>query len=129
MENTNRTSLSKLFIAIGGLLVANSLAFLVGDLAGATWDVGQPFLIGIGVVIGATIAPMLLGGLVARLVSLKSAKAVKWLSWGVLVFSVLGSPAGWLASGDLATGASLAAMHFFEGLAFFWALRPAKTKK
>ena len=128
MENNNKTSLSKLLIAIGGLLIANSLAFLAGDLAGASWDVGQPFLIGIGVVLGATVMPMLLGGLVARLVSLKSAKAVKWLSWGVLAFSLVGSPAGWLASGDVATGVSLAAMHVFEGLAFFWAIRPAKAQ-
>ena len=125
MQNRNKVNFPKVLIATAGALLANSIVFAIGTSAGASWDVGQPFLVGIAIVLGATALPMLLGALVAGFVSGKWSKAQNWFAWGVLAFSVVGSPSGWAASGQAATGLALAAMHVVVGLAWFWAIKPS----
>lgn len=127
MEYSNRANFRKILIAAGAALIANLALFGIGNAAGATWDAGQESPVGLGLVAGASVGPMLIGGLVAWLISSKTSKPLTWLSWGVLAFAVLGSPLGWVASGDTATGLALGGMHVVEGLAFFWAVKPTKN--
>ena len=127
MENSSRANFRKILIAAGAALIANLALFGIGTLAGATWNVGQPAPVGLGLVIGASVGPMVIGGFVAWLISSKTSKQLNWFSWAVLIFAVLGAPLGWVASGQAATGLALGAMHIVEGLAFFWAVKPAKN--
>lgn len=126
MTTQTKLSFRRALIAIAGALIANLAIFALASLAGASWQVGQPFPVGVGLVVGATVAPMLLGALVVRAVGIKWPKTMNWFAWGVLTFAVLGSPMGWVSSGETATGLALGSMHIVAGLAWFWALKPAK---
>ncbi len=99
-------------IAAGAALIGNLVAFAIGSAAGASWEVGQPQPVGIAAVVASSIFPMLIGTLlfnrVPRLQSL--------LPIGGLVFAVISSPGGYLASPEVATGAALGVMHIITGL-------------
>ncbi len=126
MESRATINFKNILLATAGALVANALVFAIASAAGASWDVGQPFKVGIAMVLGATAGPMLLGGYVAKLITAKRPKALNIFAWGVLVFTVVGAPSGWAASGEAATGIALGLMHIVVGIAWFLAL---KTKR
>lgn len=123
---SNQISFKKLWAATGIALAANLVVFAVGDLAGATWDVGMPTTVSIAMVIGASVAPLLLGGAVAKLVISKWTKLRAFAAWAVLVFAIVGSPMGWISSNDVATGIALGIMHIFVGVAWFAVFKPVK---
>jgi len=122
-----QVSNNKVFIGTGIALFANSAIYFIGGAAGATWSVGLPFTVGLLMVAGATVFPMLLGGQVVRLVGKWKPSIITLSAWLVLVFSVAGSPSGWLASKDLATGVALGGMHFVVGLAWFFSIQSRKA--
>lgn len=117
-----QVSTKSVFIGTGAALAANLTLYLAGTAFGATWNVGLPFTVGIAMVAGATVLPMLVGGQVVRLLGKKRPAIIKWAAWLALAFSVAGSPSGWIASHDLATGISLGAMHVAVGLAWFFSI-------
>lgn len=123
MDSANRVSYLKILVVTGIALATNVTLYAAGSASGATWDVGQPFLVGIGMVLGATLIPMLLGGLVAKVASAKWPRLRSVLAWGVLVFAILGAPSGWLASGDSATGVALGLMHVTVGVTWFFGVK------
>ena len=123
MAEVNSLSFKKVLVVTGLAAAVNASVYAVGSASGATWDVGQPFLVGIGMVLGATLAPMLLGGLVAKLASGRWPRSRSALDWGVLAFSILGAPMGWIASGDAATGVALGLMHVTVGVAWFFGIK------
>jgi hypothetical protein len=110
------------FIGTGVALLANAALFLIGSAAGATWNVGLPFTVGLAMVAGATIIPMLLGGQVVRLLGSWKPSIITLSAWLVLVFSIAGAPSGWISSNDLATGLALGAMHVVVGLSWFFSI-------
>ena len=129
MKTVNPLDLKKLFFATVAAVITNLVLFFLGSALGATWDVGQPVSVGIGLVLIATIVPLLVGGLVVKLISSRWPRSQNWFAWGVLIFAIVGSPMGWISSGDAATGISLGLMHVVEGLAWFFAVRTATTSK
>lgn len=124
MENVSN---KKVLIATLAALVANVAIYLAGDASGATWNVGMPFTVGLAMVVGATLVPMLLGGQVVKLVGKSKSSLVNVAAWSVLIFSFAGSPMGWIASGDAPTGIALGAMHVVVGLAWFFSIRVKKA--
>ena len=128
MEIPTTINFKNILVATGGALIANSLVFAIASAAGASWDVGQPFSVGIALVLVATAVPMLLGGFVARLATAKWPKTLNVFAWGVLIFTIVGSPSGWAASGETATGIALGLMHIVVGIAWFLALKTKTTK-
>ena len=129
MPARNPINFFRVLLAAGSALLANAIAYAIGSAAGATWDVGMPFKVGIAMVIGATLAPMVLGALVARFAAARWAKSQSWFAWGVLALAVVSAPGGLVSSPNLATGISLAAMHVVVGLAWFWAIKPVKKSE
>jgi hypothetical protein len=114
-----QVSTKRVLVGTGAALIANLALFLVGNVNGATWNVGLPFTIGLPMVAGATVFPMLLGSQVVQVLGKRKPSIIKMAAWLVLVFSIAGSPSGWIASNDLATGLALGAMHVVVGLAWF----------
>jgi hypothetical protein len=123
LSTVSTVSNRRVFVGTGIALIANIAIYLIGDAAGATWNVGLPFALGLPVVAAATIVPMLLGGQVVRLLGKKKPALVLWAAWIVLAFSIAGSPSGWIASQDLPTGLALGSMHVVVGLAFFFSIK------
>lgn len=128
METLTTINYKNILVATGGALVANALVFAIANAAGASWDVGQPFKVGIAMVLAATAVPMLLGGFVAKLAAAKWSKALSIFAWGVLIFTIVGAPSGWAASGETATGIALGLMHVVVGIAWFLALKAKNNK-
>lgn len=78
-------------------------------------------------VAGATIFPMVLGSQIVRVLGKWKPSIITMAAWLVLVFSIAGSPSGWIASNDLATGLALGAMHVVVGLAWFFSINHSKN--
>ena len=123
MGQARSISYKKVLVATGIAAAVNASLFAIGSVTGATWDVGQPFLVGIGMVLGATLAPLLLGGLVAKLAVGKWARLQGMLAWGGLAFAIVSSPGGFIASSDLATSIALGLMHVIVGVAWFFGIK------
>lgn len=87
----------------------------------------MPTKVGIALVIGASILPMLLGGTLAKALISKWTNLRAFSAWAVLVFSVAGSPMGWISSNDVATVIALGLVHVFVGIAWFTVFKPAKA--
>lgn len=122
-----KVSNRKVLIGTLAALLANIAIYLVGNASGATWNVGMPFTVGLPMVVGATIVPMLLGGQAVKLIARRKASLVNVSAWLVLVFSIAGSPMGWIASGNVPTGLALGAMHFTVGMAWFLSIKPQQN--
>ena len=75
METLTTINYKNILVATGGALIGNALVFAIASAAGASWDVGQPFKVGIALVLGATAVPMLFGGFIAKLITAKWSKA------------------------------------------------------
>ncbi len=122
-----QVSTKRVLVGTGAALIANIALFLIGNASGATWNVGLPFTVGLPMVAGATILPMLLGSQVVRLLGKWKNSIITMAAWLVLVFSIAGAPSGWFASNDLATGLALGAMHVVVGLAWFFSINHRKN--
>ena len=120
-------SLKRLFISTLAALVANLALFFIGDANGATWDVGMPITLGVGMVAGATVLPMLLGGQFVRVLGRTKPSIITLSAWLVPVLSIASAPGGLISSGDLATGLALAAMHLVIAVAWFFSINRAKN--
>jgi hypothetical protein len=114
----------RVLIGTVAALVANVAIYLIGSASGATWNVGMPITVGLPMVAGATVVPMLIGGQAVKLIGSWKASLINVSAWLVLVFSIAGSPSGWIASGNAPTGLSLGAMHVAVGLAWFFSIKP-----
>lgn len=121
--STSTLSWNQAGIAAGAALVGNLLTFAIGSGANASWEVGQPQPVGIAAIVASSIVPMLVGTVlfnrVPRLQSL--------LPVGGLVFAIISSPGGYLASQEVATGAALGAMHVITGLVWLRLTRTASS--
>jgi hypothetical protein len=122
-----QVSTKRVLVGTGAALIANLALFLIGDISGATWNVGLPFTVGLPMVAGATIFPMLLGSQIVRVLGRWKPSIITMAAWLVLVFSIAGAPSGWIASNDLATGIALGAMHVVVGLAWFFSINHSKN--
>lgn len=122
-----QVSTKRVLVGTGAALIANLALFLMGNVNGATWNVGLPFTVGLPMVAGATVIPMLLGSQVVRVLGRWKPSIITMAAWLVLVFSIAGSPSGWIASNDLATGLALGAMHVVVGLAWFISINRNKN--
>lgn len=122
-----QVSTQRVLVGTGAALVANLALFLMGNVSGATWNVGLPFTVGLPMVAGATIFPMLLGSQIVRVLGKWKPSIITMAAWPVLLFSIAGAPSGWIASNDLATGLALGAMHLVVGLAWFYSLNRTKN--
>ena len=118
-------SVRSLLIAIGAAIVGNLLAFAAGTSADATFDAGQPYPIGIPMIVGATVVPFLIGSFAFNRLAETRESIARWLPLGGLVFALVSSPNGYFASQDAATGIALAAMHVISGVAWFVLTRSA----
>ena len=99
------------FVFVGGAAALNVVLFLIGQAAGATYDVNAQTNVNLGLVIGMTIAQLAVGFLIAWLAARFAPKTLTALVWVGLAFAILTSPGGWVASQDAATGVTLALMH------------------
>ena len=122
-----QVSTKRVLVGTGAALIANLALFLIGGISGATWNVGLPFTVGLPMVAGATIFPMLLGSQIVRVLGRWEPSIITMAAWLVLVFSIAGAPSGWIASNDLATGIALGAMHVAVGLAWFFSINHSKN--
>lgn len=125
-RNTAPASVSPARLAIAGCgaLGANLLVFGVGTAAGATWEIAAPEPVNALMVVVSTLLPFLLAGALTWLVARRFPVAPRWFAWAGLVVGVVSAPVGFLASSDVTTGASLAAMHLVAGVSWFLAVLP-----
>jgi len=79
-------------------------------------------------VILATLAPLLLAGLIAILITRRLPAAQRWLAWAGLLVALVSIVAPLTLQADAATRAGLAVMHVVAGIAWFVALTaPARS--
>jgi len=104
-------------------LILNLIIFFIGTSAGASMEMTspQPMTIGVPAVIGASLAPLIIAGIVTGLLANKWSKARIVLTWVGLALAVV-SCAATFAAPDLATGLSLAGMHIVTGIAWVLAM-------
>lgn len=105
---------------------ANALVFTIGSGAGASMSIDSPGYSQITLVMSAlaTLAPLLIAGLVTWLIARKRPgfrRVAQWLGLAVAVLSIV-SP--FIVAIDMATAISLAAMHVFAGAAWFLGVAP-----
>lgn len=125
--NRRPFSWSRLTVVTAAALVINLAIYALGKAADATWDAGAPYEIGAVAVVGATLVPLLLGGLVVSLLARRWPKSQRLLAWAGLVFALVSMPMGYIASQDGPTGLALGAMHVVAGFAWFFGVRPTAT--
>lgn len=126
MAKQFHVSYKRVLIGATAALIANIILYLIGGAAAATWQVGLPFTVSLAMVAFATVFPMLLGGFIVGILAKWKPGIVGLASWLVLVFALAGSPSGYIASQDLATGLALGAMHLVVGLSWFIGIRAKK---
>jgi hypothetical protein len=130
-EPLHRTPLRRLplrlAVAAAGALFLNLLTYLTGSLLGASWTVSTPQVIGVGMVIGATILPLALAGVVVWALASRWPALPRWSAWAGLAFGLLTIPMSLLSAADSATGISLAAMHAVTAVAWLLAVLPARS--
>ena len=112
-------------LAFGAILAAviDSVVFVIGNSADATWEAGQPYPIGYGMVLGASIVPFLVGGLVVSYMAKKNENWLNRFSLGGLIFALVGSPMGYIGGRDVPTGIALGSMHIVVGTIWYFATR------
>lgn len=105
--------------AAGIALAANLAAFGVGNAAGASWDVGQPYPISGWAVALATLVAFAVGGLATWLGSRWRPGFQRFAAWAGLALGLV-SMAPLLGAADLATGLSLGFMHLVAASLWLW---------
>lgn len=128
MNTTPAVNVPRLGVAVAIALVADLIAYALGNAAGATWRAGQPYTIGVGMVAAATIIAPVVGGAVTALAARWKPAAPTFLAWAGLIFAVVGSPMGYIGGQDLPTGLALGSMHVIVGIAWFLAIKPRPNR-
>lgn len=110
---------------------ANALVFTIGSGAGASMSIDSPGYsqITLALSIVATLAPLLIAGLVTWLIAGRRPgfrRIAQWLGLAVAVLSII-SP--FIVAMDTATAVSLAAMHVFAGAAWFFGVAPDRRTR
>jgi hypothetical protein len=115
--------------------LVNLIVLLIGSSAGATMIVDTPAAteIGLPVVLAASIVPLTLAGVATWLVAtrLPAFRVSAFRSWAariVGVVALLSAIAPFAMATDVATGATLAAMHLIVGGAFLLALLTGRAR-
>ncbi|GAB3259364.1 DUF6069 family protein [Kineosporia babensis] len=125
---TSPLTIARLAAFAAAAAVLDLAAFAVAGAADASMKVeGTPYEINAVAVAGASIVPILLGGLFVGFLSRRRPAAVKWFGWGGLVVALLSIISPLVGAEDTATGVALAAMHVFVGGAWALALAPWKA--
>lgn len=114
-------SLARLGLVAVIAAIANALVFVIGSAAGASMSIDSPAYSQITLVMAtfATLAPLLIAGVVAWLIARKFPgfrRVAQWLGLAVALLSMI-SP--FVVAQDTATAISLAAMHLVAGAAWF----------
>ncbi len=109
----------RLAAAAAVAVVVNIIAFSVGSAADASWDVGQPYPLGVASVVLTTVVVFAVGGVVTWLAARKWPHFPRIAGYGGLAVGVV-SMAPLMNAADWATGLSLATMHVATASA--WAL-------
>jgi hypothetical protein len=126
MAKLSNVNTRRLLIGTGVALATNLAVYGIASTSGATWEAGLPFPISLLMVAAATIVPMLLGGLVVRLLSKNKPSLITWAAWLGLAFAVATAPSGLIAAKDISTGLALSSMHIVVGLAWFFSIKSKK---
>lgn len=111
------------FSFVAAAAAINVVVFLIGQAAGATYDVNAPSPVNIGIVIGMTIAQLAVGYLIALATARFAPKLFAALIWVGAGFAILSAPGGWFMSGDAATGVALGLMHVTGAVAWFFGVK------
>lgn len=111
------------FAFVGAASAVNVVLFLIGQSAGATYDVKAQTTVNLGIVIGMTVAQLSVGYLFAWLAARFAPKTFGPLIWVGVAFAIITSPGGWVTSQDAATGSVLGLMHFTGAAAWFLGMR------
>ena len=123
MNQKVRIRTGRYFAFVGAAAAVNIALFLIGQAAGATYDVNAQTNVNLGIVIGMTIAQLSVGFLFAWLTARFAPKTFGSLIWVGVGFAIITSPGGWIASQDVATGIVLGLMHFTGAAAWFLGMR------
>jgi len=118
----------RLSIAAAAALTLNLLAYLAGSLAGATWLVTTPQLIGPGMVTIGTLVPVVLAGAGLWALARRWPQVQRWAAWAGLALGILTMPMSLIAATDPTTGIALASMHAIAGLAWLLAVLPTRSR-
>ncbi|MCA0294821.1 MAG: DUF6069 family protein [Actinobacteria bacterium] len=118
----------RLPIAAAAALALNLIVYLAGSLAGASWLVTTPQVIGVGMVTIGTLVPFVLAGAGVWALSRRWPQGPRWASWAGLAFGVLTLPMSLIAATDPTTGISLASMHVITGVAWLLAVLPPRSR-
>ena len=126
-------AVAALLISIGVAAVLNLVVLAVLAATGADLSVtmaGGPGALTIDAVavIAATVAPLLLAGLVATAIVRRVPSLRRWAAWAGLALALVSVIAPLTLQADAATRAGLAVMHVVAGVAWFVALTaPARA--
>jgi hypothetical protein len=123
MSEKSKIRVLRFFVLVGVAALANVALFLIGQASGATYDMANQPQVNVGLVVGATVAPLALGLGLAWLTSKFLPKAFSVLKWGGFIVALASAPGAWVMSGDAATGIALGLMHLIAGFAWFFGLR------
>lgn len=123
MSEKSKIRVPRFFALAGGAALVNVVLFLAGQASGATYDVSDQAQVTVGLVIGATVAPLALGLGLALLSAKFAPKALPVLVWGGFIVALASAPAPWVMSGDTATGIALGLMHVSAGFAWFFGVK------
>ena len=115
---------ARLAIATAVAVALNLAVFLIGDLAGATWAIGEPYPVGVVMVVAATAVPMALAGVVVWFAARRRPALQRVAAWVGLAVALVTVPRAFMAAVDGTTAVSLALMHVVAGAAWVLALRP-----
>lgn len=116
-------SLTRLTVLALAAAAANALVFLIGSAAGASMRINSAGYSQITLLLSvlATLAPLLIAGIITKLIARKRpgfGRVAQWLGLGVALLSMV-SP--FIVAEDAATAFALAAMHVVVGAAWFFA--------
>ena len=126
-------AVAALLISIGVAAVLNLVVLAVLAATGADLSVtmaGGPGTLAIDAVavIAATVAPLLIAGLVATAIVRRVPSLRRWAAWAGLALALVSVIAPLTLQADAATRAGLAVMHVVAGVAWFVALTaPARA--
>lgn len=126
-------AVAALLISVGVAAVLNLVVLAVLAATGADLSVtmaGGPGTLAIDAVavIAATVAPLLLAGLVATAILRRVPSLRRWAAWAGLALALVSVIAPLTLQVDAATRAGLAVMHVVAGVAWFVALTaPARA--
>lgn len=126
-------AVAALLISVGVAAVLNLVVLAVLAATGADLSVTMPggpgtLAIDAVTVIAATVAPLLIAGLVATAIIRRVPSLRRWAAWAGLALALVSVVAPLTLQAEAATRAGLAVMHVVAGVAWFVALTaPARA--